>query len=76
MPDFLCLPIMVTAREKAFFDKSQALGHAGLPSFGAPFTKTPFNWQVFDFEGGPYLGFARDPPRCEVRNQGERSGRR
>ena len=58
------LPIMVTARDKAFFDKSRALGHAGPPSFGppfteTPFTETPFNWQVFDFEGGPYLGFAR-----------------
>ncbi len=59
MPDFPGLPIMVTARDKAFFDKSQALGHAGPPGFGPPFTETPFNWQVFDFEGGPYLGFAR-----------------
>ena len=29
------------------------------PSFGPPFTETPLNWKVFDFEGGPYLGFAR-----------------
>ena len=27
--------------------------------FGPPSTETPFNWQVFDFDGGPYLGFAR-----------------
>ena len=59
MPDFPGLPIMVTARDKAFFDKSQAPGHFGPPSFGPPFTETTFNWQVFDFEGGPYLGFAR-----------------
>jgi N-acyl homoserine lactone hydrolase len=59
MPDFPGLPIMVTARDRAFFDKAQALGHRGPPGFGAPFTGTPFNWQVFDFEDGPYLGFAR-----------------
>jgi N-acyl homoserine lactone hydrolase len=59
LPDFPGLPIMVTARDKAFFDNPRARGHAGPPSFGPPFTQTPFNWQVFDFEGGPYLGFAR-----------------
>jgi glyoxylase-like metal-dependent hydrolase (beta-lactamase superfamily II) len=59
MPDFPGLPIMVTARDKAFFESSAALGPFGPPSFGPPFTETPFNWQVFDFEGGPYLGFAR-----------------
>jgi N-acyl homoserine lactone hydrolase len=59
MPDFPGLPIMVTARDRAFFDRSQDLGHAGPPGFGPPFTQTPFNWQAFDFEGGPYLGFAR-----------------
>jgi N-acyl homoserine lactone hydrolase len=59
MPDFPGLPIMVTARDKAFFGKSRAAGRFGPPSFGPPFTQTPFNWQVFDFEGGPYLGFAR-----------------
>ena len=50
---------MVTARDKAFFDKTQALGRFGPPGFGPPFTQAPFNWQVFDFEGGPHLGFAR-----------------
>lgn len=59
LPDFPGLPIMVSARDKAFFDRSQAPGRLGPPSFGPPFTRTPFNWQVFDFEGGPYLGFAR-----------------
>ena len=59
LPDFPGLPIMVTAEDKAFFDKSQAMGHFGPPSFGPPFTETPFNWQVFGFDGGPYLGFAR-----------------
>ena len=59
LPDFPGLPVMVSARDKAFFGKSRALGHVGPPSFGASFTETPFNWQVFDFEGGPYLGFAR-----------------
>jgi len=59
LPDFPGLPIMITARDKAFFDKSQALGRLGPPSLGPPFTETAFNWQVFDFEGGPYLGFAR-----------------
>ena len=59
LPDFPGLPVMITARDKAFFDKSRAPGHAGPPGFGPPFTQTPFNWQVFDFEAGPYLGFAR-----------------
>jgi glyoxylase-like metal-dependent hydrolase (beta-lactamase superfamily II) len=40
LPDFPDLPIMITARDKAFFDKSQALGHAGPPSFG-PRSPTP-----------------------------------
>ena len=58
MPDFPGLPIMVTAPDKAFFDSTAVPGHSGPPSFGPPFTKTPFNWQILDFEGGPYLGFA------------------
>jgi glyoxylase-like metal-dependent hydrolase (beta-lactamase superfamily II) len=56
IPDFPGLPIMVTAGDRVFFDRSQGLGHLGPPGFGAPFTRTPFNWQVFDFEGGPHLG--------------------
>ncbi len=59
LPDFPGLPVMVTARDRAFFDKSQAPGRPGPPGFGPPFTQTPFNWQVFGFEGGPYLGFPR-----------------
>ena len=58
LPDFPGLPIMITALDKAFFDRSRALRH-GPPGFGPPFTETAFNWQVFDFEGGPYLGFPR-----------------
>ena len=59
LPDFPSVPVMVTAREKAFFDNPRAAGHLGPPSFGPPFAEAAFNWQVFDFEGGPYLGFAR-----------------
>jgi glyoxylase-like metal-dependent hydrolase (beta-lactamase superfamily II) len=59
MPDFPGLPIMVTARDKAFFGKPHAPGRPGSPGFGPPFTQTPFDWQVFGFEGAPYLGFAR-----------------
>jgi N-acyl homoserine lactone hydrolase len=59
LPDFPGLPVMVTARDKAFFGRPQAPGHPGPPAFGPRFTQTPFNWQVFDFEGGPYLGFPR-----------------
>ena len=58
MPDFPGLPIMVTAGDKAFFDSTAAPRHSGPPSFGPTFTKTPFNWQILDFEDGPYLGFA------------------
>ena len=50
LPDFPGLPVMVTARDKAFFDRTQAAGQAGPPAFGPPFTETPVNWQVFDFE--------------------------
>jgi N-acyl homoserine lactone hydrolase len=59
LPDFPDLPIMVTAWDKAFFDNPSAIGRFGPPSFGAPFTQTRFHWQVFDFDSGPYLGFAR-----------------
>jgi glyoxylase-like metal-dependent hydrolase (beta-lactamase superfamily II) len=59
LPDFPGLPVMVTARDRAFFESSAAQGPSGPPRFGPPFTETPFNWQVLDFEGGPYLGFAR-----------------
>ncbi len=59
MPGFPGLPVMVTARDKAFFGRSRALGHPGPPGFGPPFADTAFNWQVFDFQGGPCLGFAR-----------------
>lgn len=59
LPGFPGLPVMVTARDKAFFDNSPNRGRLGPPGFGPPFTQTPFNWQVFGFEGGPYLGLAR-----------------
>jgi N-acyl homoserine lactone hydrolase len=63
IPDFPGLPIMISARERAFFERSQALGRSGPPGFGPPFTEFPFNWQVLDFDGGPYLGFARSHDR-------------
>jgi glyoxylase-like metal-dependent hydrolase (beta-lactamase superfamily II) len=59
LPDFPGLPIMVSARDRAFFESSAAQGPLGPPGFGRPFTETPFNWRLLDFEGGPYLGFAR-----------------
>jgi len=59
LPDFPGLPVMVTAEDKAFFGNSRAEGRPGPPSFGPPFTQTPFNWRELGFDGGPYLGFAR-----------------
>jgi hypothetical protein len=39
--------------------------------FGPPFTQRPFNWQVFDFEGGPYPGFPRSLPESAQHSTAE-----
>jgi glyoxylase-like metal-dependent hydrolase (beta-lactamase superfamily II) len=54
LPDFPEVPVLVSRRDKVAFNKQGMRGY-----FGAPFSETKFNWQVFDFESGPYLGFPR-----------------
>src|SRR5262249_50072312 len=50
--DFPTLPVLLTREERQFID-------AG-PDIMAIARNTPdANWQVYDFEGGPYLGFPR-----------------
>lgn len=52
--DFPDLPVLVSARDRAAFYRPEMFGN-----FGGYFKDTAFNWQEFDFEGGPYLGFPR-----------------
>ncbi len=58
MPDFPGLPIMVTARDKAFFDQSQALGHVG-PRASVPVHRDPVQRAGLRLRGRTYPGFAR-----------------
>ncbi|MFE4256021.1 MBL fold metallo-hydrolase [Streptomyces sp. NPDC056910] len=54
IPDFPGLPVLVSARDRAAFYSPEMFGN-----FRGYFQDTPFNWQEFGFEGGPYLGFPR-----------------
>ncbi|MFF4724127.1 MBL fold metallo-hydrolase [Streptomyces mirabilis] len=54
LPDFPGVPVLVTEREKAAFDREGMHGY-----FGAPFSETSIPWSVIRFESGPYLGFPR-----------------
>lgn len=54
LPDFQDFPVFVTDRDKKAFSTDGMRGY-----FGPPFRDTEFNWQVIDFEAGPYLGFPR-----------------
>ncbi|MGW7256430.1 MBL fold metallo-hydrolase [Streptomyces sp. NPDC054834] len=54
IPDFPDLPVLVSRRDRAAFYNPEIFGN-----FRGYFRETPFKWQEFTFEGGPYLGFPR-----------------
>jgi glyoxylase-like metal-dependent hydrolase (beta-lactamase superfamily II) len=54
IPDIPGLPVLVSGRDRAAFYNPEIFG-----KFRGYVRETPFNWQEFLFEGGPYLGFPR-----------------
>lgn len=54
LPDFPDVPVLVTERDKAAFNREGMNGY-----FGAPFNEIAVPWRLITFEAGPYLGFPR-----------------
>ncbi|MFD4543010.1 MBL fold metallo-hydrolase [Streptomyces bauhiniae] len=54
LPDFPGVRVMVTRRDLESYLNPHMHGR-----FGPPFSETHFEWDPFDFDGGPYLGFPR-----------------